>query len=60
MPVCFYMMPQDGGINGKPSLSTSQAYLAGFLRWGGGVQGEVVTGNPKDSVWEDWGNLRED
>ena len=55
MPVVFCMIPQDGGINGKPSLLTSRAYLAGFLK--GGVQGEGVTGNPKDSAWENWGTL---
>ena len=33
--------------------------LVGFLRVKGGcVQGEgVLLGNPKDSVWEDWGTL---
>ena len=31
-------------------------FFVGFLKGGGGVQGEgVFLGNLKDSVWEDWG-----
>ena len=34
--------------------------ISRILKGGGGVQGEgVFLGNPKDSVWEDWGFLRE-
>ena len=45
-------------IQSLPQLK--QKGLVGFLRVPGVVQGEgVFLGNPKDSVWDDWGNLGE-
>ena len=49
-------------IPAKPPPPSPMHALAGFLRVPGWNQGEgVVLGNPKDSVWEDWGSpYRED
>ena len=35
----------------------STVWLKGFLRVPGCSRGGVFLGNPKDSVWEDWGTL---